>query len=1139
MVRLVGLRLPSLPLLRFIGTTLLAWCVFFHAPWDPVAAQAAYGGLRGVVSDESGAALPDAVVTITSLERQARDVLVTNEAGAFVDERLLPGLYEVRVERSDFQSAVAPSLMVAVGAQVTADFILSAGTFSEWIEVRSSAQQLKTDRADVATRFDARALTDLPVADRNPAKLMLLTPGALRNVWQHASSENPQGSFQVQINGQQFGQTGYLLDGVDNRDPMLGILVVNPSAEAIAEFTVTSQNYDAELGQALGGIVSVLTRSGSNRRHGSLFEFYQSDRFQARNPFTQFQPDPATGKRVPPSRRHHFGGSLGGPILENRWFFFGDYQGRQQRQGGSRLLSVPTASARRGDLSAYAVDIFDPATGEAFPNGVIPSSRLSNQALALLAKVPLPNAAGRDNGTRDNFVSSGAEMFAEHSFNVRLDAHLADRLNVFGRYSLGDFAIHGGSAFGEGGGPQFVSLGGRSEVRNQNLALGLDYASSSRTAADVRFGWFRYHVAVLPSDYGTTPARDAGIPGLNLDTTWTSGMPGIFVDGDRGFTMGTGLEISRCNCPLDQDETQWQLLGNVTRLWGSHTVKAGADVRHAVNLRVPSDFHRSGELWFGPSRTASPELGGGLGLATFLLGDVTRFGRFASAVTDARERQWRHFYYAQDTWRAHRRVTLAYGLRLDVINPQTVNGAGQGGWLDLSTGNILVGGVGGVDLAGNVRNTWNWAPRAAMTFVVNDRTVVRGGFGRTYDVGVFGSTFGHTVTQSLPVLLIQQLNPASDYDRVFSLAQGPPAPAYPRVPPTGTLPLPNGVLTYAVPRKQRVPSADAWNVTLQHQLNPTWSFELGYVGNRGVHAYVGDSAQQPVNQPALDGFLDGVPRDVRRPFFAGGVRPNVLGLGGFFGWTQDIGFYANRGESSYQALQTRVVRRLAEGSSLQANYSLQRVEQQHDDYWIYEPDLNRGPADFDRTHVVNVLGFFELPVGRDRRFGNRWPRLGQALLGGWQLNGVLTLQSGTPFNVTYRNAFQDRDTGPNRPHLIGDATGPQTRAQWFNATAIGLTGSAFSRPAAGTFGDLPYGALRGPGFWQLDASLLKTVLFTGYRLELRVEAVNVLNNVNLGNPDAEIGVMDNPNPNAGRISNTAFGGTAPQRNLQFGVRLLF
>ena len=322
----------------------------------------------------------------------------------------------------------------------------------------TGGQLLKTDRADVATSFEAKQVTDLPMLERNFTRFVLLTPGAQEQPWQHASAENPQGSVQTMVNGQHFSGTGYQLDGTDNRDPILGIIVINPTLESVGEAKVTSQNYDAEFGQAIAGVVSVQTRSGANEFHGSAFEFLQRDRFQARNPFTQFQTDPATGRYIPETKRDQFGGSLGGPIVRNRWFFFADYEGLRSLVGGSRLLNVPTLRARTGDLSDYGVPIFDPATGDPsvrqpFPGNVIPQGRLSPQALNILSLIPKPNADGRDNGTRENYVASGSETFDGDAFNVRMDGRLAKSVNVFGRYSLAHFTRDGPTAFGEGGGP--------------------------------------------------------------------------------------------------------------------------------------------------------------------------------------------------------------------------------------------------------------------------------------------------------------------------------------------------------------------------------------------------------------------------------------------------------------------------------------------------------------------------------------------------------------------------------------------------------------------------------------------------------------------------------------------------------------
>ena len=533
----------------------------------PCSAQAVYGSIGGTVKDASGAVLPGVTVTIVSNARQTSDSVVTNESGRFVKERLLPGEYKVQAELTGFRIAVVPNVIVGVDAQTPVEFVLDVGQLTEQVEVTGGSTLLTTDRADVSTRFDSKQITDLPVLDRNFTKFILLTPGTQQLLWQHAASENPQGSTQTMVNGQHFSGTGYQLDGTENRDPILGIIVINPTLESIGETKITSQNYDAEFGQATAGVVSVQTRSGTNALHGSAFEFFLNDKFQARNPFTQFQRNASTGRFLPETSRNQFGGSAGGPIIQNKWFFFGDYQGKRSTQGGSRLLSVPTAAARRGDLSAYGVNIYDPSTGQQFPGNVIPSGRLSPQAQRILDLIPTPNATGRDNGTRDNFVAAGSESFTENSFTGRVDGRLSDRLNTFARFSLGDFLRDGPTAFGSGGGQELVSLGGVSDVINNSLAFGIDHAISSSLLADFRFGFFRYKVNVLPFDFGTRPASDAGIPGLNLDDTFSSGLACRVHRTERvpplqgAFEFGSGLGVNRCNCPLDQNEKQFQAGG--------------------------------------------------------------------------------------------------------------------------------------------------------------------------------------------------------------------------------------------------------------------------------------------------------------------------------------------------------------------------------------------------------------------------------------------------------------------------------------------------------------------------------------------------------------------------------------------------
>lgn len=1141
--------------------------------------QAVYGSIFGTVTDAQGAAVPKANITITDLEKNLTFTTQTNASGNYTYARLVPGRYKVKIEAQGFKASVQ-DVVVNVDTASPANFRLETGALTEEVTVTAEAPLLKTDRADVATTFESRQVTDLPILDRNFTKLILLTPGTQQLQWQHAASENPQGSTQTMVNGQHFSGTGYQLDGTDNRDPILGIIVVNPNLESIGETKVTSQNYDAEFGQAIAGVVSVQTKSGSNEIHGSAFLFRQNDELQARNPFSQAARNAQLGKFIPDSLRNQFGGSVGGPILKDKLFFFGDYEGWRSKVGGSRLLSVPTTAARGGNLSSFGEPIFDPnpanlisttcvnaTTGATFPclkraqfaGGVIPTARISTQARNLLNLIPQSNVTGIDNNTRNNFVAGGGESFDKDSFNIRIDTRVSEKLNMFGRYSFADFLREGPTAFGAGGGPELVSLGGTSDVRNQSIAYGFDYTLSPTSVVDFRFGWFRYRVNVLPFDFGASTATDAGVPGLNVaGDDFTSGLFAGFIDrrpGDNLFSFGSGLGVNRCNCPLEQDEQQVQFVGNLTKFQGNHTFKFGADIRRAYNLRVPSDRHRSGELNFSGSRTSqaffNPTTGtvitgdireqgtniaagtGGLGLATFLLGDVTGFSRFVSPNTNARERQWRHFYYGQDTWRVTPKLTVNYGLRLDVINPQTLNEPGNGGFLDLDTGEILVAGVGNVDINGNIDNSLNLAPRASVAYKLTDKTVIRAGYGRSYDIGVFGSLFGHSVTQNLPVLAAQQLTAPSNFDRVFTLASGPPATtnffglnAAPNrggtpnasLPASGRFFLPDGVFTRALPKKQTLPTVDAWNVTFQHQLTNTISVEAAYVGNKGTHVFAGDGPAIDANQATLEGFLQGVPRNNRRVFF------------NRFGWTQGIDFFCNCADNRYNALQTKVEKRFSNSWSLLAHYTYQRATQDGAELFFFDQDLNRGPADWDRTHIFVLTNLWELPFGKGKWFGGNASGAMDSLLGGWQLNTNTSISSGVPFNVGY-NAGGNIDTGPNRPNINGDANTGGDRNRFFDPTV-------FSSPGPGQFGNLKRNALRGPGFFQTDASLFKKVKFTeAIGLEFRFEISNLFNHVNLGQPDAFLGNPANPQPNAGRITSTA--SNYQPRNVQWGLKLRF
>src|SRR3954469_8311528 len=658
-------------------------------------AQAVYGTIVGNVADASGAAIPNAKLTITDIGRDVSQTTLTNESGNYAQRFLIAGRYRVRVEGAGFKAFVQENVLVSVDTEVRVDAHLEVGEMTQTVEVTSEAGILKTERSDVASTYTSRTVTELPILNRRFTNFQLMTPGVVSfpSSLTAASAENPQGSYRMLVNGQSFAGTSHLLDGTDNHDAVLGWIVINPTLESVTEAKITTANYDAEFGVASAGVVSAQTKSGTNQLHGSVFEFLRNDHMIARNPFTQSKPIPnSNGRLIPLTQWNQFGGSIGGAVIKNKLFYFADYQGTRRNTGGGALLRLPSAAERTGDLSATGVNIFDPLTGPPatrtqFPGNRIPASRLSQPALNLLKLIPEANTSATLD--QPNFASSGGVRFNDDASNIRVDHYTTEKIHAFGRYSVQDFRMVAPGSFGlVAGGPGLDASGstsayaGASDSRNHSIAGGFDYNLKPTLLTDFRFGYVRYHVFGQPNGIGTAPAKDAGVPGLNVDTNFNSGMPAFFINGygSNLFKFGYALGVNGCNCPLIQDENQYQFVNNWTLIKGNHTFKMGADLRRAHNLRVPSDRHRSGELNFDAARTQGPS-GGGSGLASFLMGDVSRFERYVSNSLDARETQNRLFFFVQDQWRLTRKLTVNYGLRWENYRPQYVNGAGNGGFV--------------------------------------------------------------------------------------------------------------------------------------------------------------------------------------------------------------------------------------------------------------------------------------------------------------------------------------------------------------------------------------------------------------------------------------------------------------------------
>src|SRR3984885_12730780 len=328
--------------LRFaLGISLVVCALGLWTP--PASAQAVYGTIFGTLTDPQGAAVAGAKVTITSATKGTAETTTTNESGNYTVTHLIPDTYNLKAEATGFKTIDVPGIQVSADVSTHADGVFVVGAVTQTVEVTTEAPQLKTDRADVATEFNEREIEDSPIFDRNFTSFELIAPGAQKLIgWSHAATENPQGGQQIFVDGQHFSGTAFELDGTDNQDPILGIIVINPNLDAVTEAKVTLQNYDAEFGKAIGGVVTAQTKSGGNDIHGSAFWFRRTDWSEARDPFSQSAVNPITGLAIPASRWNQFGGTIGGPIIKNKLFFFGDYQGTRQATGITNILTVPT-----------------------------------------------------------------------------------------------------------------------------------------------------------------------------------------------------------------------------------------------------------------------------------------------------------------------------------------------------------------------------------------------------------------------------------------------------------------------------------------------------------------------------------------------------------------------------------------------------------------------------------------------------------------------------------------------------------------------------------------------------------------------------------------------------------------------------
>jgi hypothetical protein len=1116
-------------------------------------AQAVSGNIDGTVTDSSGAAVPAASILIRDVDRGTEFHITSNNEGNFEQTHLLAGHYQVKVDHEGF-AAFAADVTVQVDATTRVDAALKPAGTQTMITVTAESPLLMTDRAEVSTTLTNGELENLPVLDRNVTNLLLVIPGTQLNSWQHAASENPQQGIQANVNGQFFSANGFLLDGTENQSAILGIAVINPNIDSLQDFKVTTSNYDAEFGSASGALIQATTSSGTNKIHGTLFEFLRNDVANAADPFTQ---------QNPPIRWNQFGGSLGAPIRRNSAFAFFDYQGTRRRTGGSVVTTVPTAAERSGDLTALLGNYicadgsvsggpcanpllvpttegsstparaglaFNPATGnpdgsgrQAYTQGGQPNIIPVAAPMAnLLNDLPLPN-----HGTDifNNYVSSGSQHFDSDQYDGRVDLNVFSSYHLFARYTIADFNNYSPAAFGDlAGGPSAFGFSGDSVDRNQSAAVGMDKPLNATLQTDVRLGFYRYRIRVQPNGVGTTPATDAGLPGLNTGTPETSGMPAFYINGSGGFNFGYALGINQCNCPLKETENHFQIVNNWTKQLGNHALKWGVDLRRAQQQRIPSDSHRSGEIYFNDSTTgsneadtlASGQASTGSALASFLVANPSSFARyFTGAGFHPGLRQTRLFFFGQDSWRATPRLTINYGLRWEDYLPQTAAKPGGAGSFDPTTGEVLAAGIGSVPSNMGVKPyNLGFAPRVGVSYQFQKNSVIRAGVGRSFNPSGLGAVFGQGADYNPPVTNPQSVNQPNPYTPDFDLLAGPPAVPNTPVGSTGHYPLPDGISVYYYtypPDSYRIPEAYFWNLAVQTQFTSTLAFELAYVGNVGRHLFLSINQNQAVPGPG--------DYDPRRPFY-----PQ-------FGLTQPLYQTCNCDTSQYNALQSKLQKRFSHGLDFLLTYTWSKAMDNSEGGGGFANNYNirgsHGPASWDRANEVTLDHNWDLPFGRDRKWKLGGNAIADAIAGGWRLSGTHNFGSGLPFTPTVGNApLLNADFNYVNADIVGDPiVSDPNRNLWFDPAAFSEPQEPYRNGTAGR------DSLRGSKLVVSNLSISKNLLpLEGKSLEFRAEVFNVFNHANLGLPNSTIDSLG-----AGQITSVQ----VPMRQMQFALHFRF
>jgi hypothetical protein len=1117
------------------GVALLAGLTAHRA-----SAQVLYGSIVGNVTDSQGAAVPGATVTVTNKETNFTRDVVTNDEGQYSVVNVLPGRYDVKVSLQGFREVVRASVPVVIGQLSRVDATLEVGSLSETVTVQSEAELLQTDTAEVSTQLKATEITAMPLNRfRNYQALVNLAPGTTPARFQNAETDTPARSLATNVNGQAINSNATRTDGATNVNIWLPShnMYVSP-AETIDTVNVSTNNFDAEQGMAGGSAITVITKSGTNSIRGSAFEFFNNESLNA----TPYHFTAGTKPEKLPVERNIFGGTVGGPIKKDRLFYFGSYEGYRSEQSLFTFFGVPDAGLRNGDFSralnanGSLQTIYDPATGNPdgsgrtpFPGNVIPANRINPIAAQILRDlIPLPNTTGVGaGGLSNNYQRQEHRKTDRDNFDVKMNWNRTASHQVWWKFSYMDAVVDDLTNYI---GPPSDAEGDGGFTKVYQFTTGHTWTLSPTMIMDGTFGFARQDQEVLGSDfqagfYGLDTLR---IPGTNDPVDRDPRYAG-FPEFRTGFTPNWGNRDGWN--PIFRDERTYSIGTNITKLAGAHEFRGGYLVNflYLDHWQPESDNPRGRFDFTTRSVTALNATGAQASnfynqFASFLLGLP---GTVSKSIQNElmTGREWQHGLFFRDRWTVSPKLTLDLGIRWEYYPIMSRANRGMER-VDLETLEVILGGLGGnPNNVGLEAAKDNFAPRLGAIYRLNDDTVIRSGFGVTYNPvpwsRVLRGDNAYPITIPFSFFNNSQFQPYGTIDQGLPVVLGPDTSS-------GRVALPNSVTVWT-PEIGNIDrgSIKTWNVAFERRLPFDVSADVSYVGARGDGGY----AAIDVNAAQTIGG-----GNASRPYASRGRTTSINQFGQYL-------------ITRYHALQLALNRPFTNGLLLKGAYTLSRAknnsagnnlngggapdEDGRVTFAYNQPELfdrNYALAGFDRTHNMQMGFLYQLPW----QSGAGAMNIGKAIVSDWQLNGVVAAYSGAPFTVIANGAVLNTPGAVQTADLVGDVR---------KTGAVGSSGtfydpSAWAQPQGVRFGNTGRNSVRGPGGWNLDFGVFRAFrLGATRRLEFRLDAINVTNTPKFANPNGDV-----TSGNFMRITDVAGGQAAPQyptREVRVGVRFAF